>query len=293
MKPSHTGMGITKEDYAAFMHCLSATLDTFAVPEPERGEVTAFITSLEPEIVEATIVTASGRCSDAGPISRETNQPYALKVNSSLTGVAMTQASHAHLFLPGSDPAKPPVVLLHGSGGNERDLLPLAGELSPGAPILAVRGAVPFDDGHAFFHRFPDRSVDEADIATRAQVLADSILAAITRYSFTRAPVAIGFSNGAIMAAALLLTRPSLLTVTILFRPLSPLTHDSPTRLGGKPVLIIDGEKDTRRSPGDGARLAERLIRAGATVTHHVLPIGHSITTLDRDIARNWLAQVS
>ena len=138
-------------------------------------------------------------------MSWETNQPCALTVNSSLTGVAMTQASHAHLFVPGNDQAKPPVVLLHGSGGNERDLLPLAEELSPGAPILAVRGAVPFDDGYAFFHRFPDRSVDEADIATRAQALADFILAAITRDSFTRAPIAIGFYNGAIMAAALLL----------------------------------------------------------------------------------------
>ena len=150
----------------------------------------------------------------------------------------MTQASHAHLFLPGSDPAKPSVVLLHGSDGNERDLLPLAEAISPGSPILAMRGAVPFGDGYAFFHRFPDRSVDEAGIATRAQVLADFILATTTRYSFTRAPVAIGFSNGVIMAATLLLTRPSLLTGTILFRPLSPFAHDPPTadRLDGKPV---------------------------------------------------------
>ena len=91
------------------------------------------------------------------------------------------------------------------------------------------------------------------------------------------------------MAAALLPTRPGLLAGAILFRPLSPFKDDLPTCLDGKPVLIIDGEKDIRHSPGDGARLAGRLREAGATVTHHVLPVGHSITPMDREIAREWL----
>jgi phospholipase/carboxylesterase len=98
-----------------------------------------------------------------------------------------------------------------------------------------------------------------------------------------------GFSNGAIMAGALLLTRPSLLWGAILLRPLSPFRDDLPAPLYGTPVLIIDGENDSRRSPGDGLRLAERLTHAGATVTHHVLPVGHSITALDRQIARDWI----
>jgi phospholipase/carboxylesterase len=181
--------------------------------------------------------------------------------------------------------------VLHGSGGDEHDLVPLAEELAPRSPVLGVRGNVAIDGGFAFFHRFPDRTIDESDITARTPVLADFILAASARYSFTRAPIAIGFSNGAIMAAALLLTHPCLLAGAILFRPLSPFTGDRPTRLDSTPLLIIDGEKDSRRSPGDGARLAERLIRAGATVTHHVLPVGHSITALDREIAREWLAR--
>jgi phospholipase/carboxylesterase len=84
--------------------------------------------------------------------------------------------------------------------------------------------------------------------------------------------------------------RPGPLAGAILFRPLSPFQHGLLTRLDGTPVLIINGEKDSRRSPGDGARLAERLTAAGGAVSHRVLPVGHSITDLDRMIAREWLA---
>jgi phospholipase/carboxylesterase len=136
-----------------------------------------------------------------------------------------------------------------------------------------------------------DRSIDEADIASRAVILADFIGVARTQYRLSRAPIAIGFSNGAIMAAALLLTRPGPLAGAILFRPLSPSRDDPPTRLDSVPVLIIDGEKDSRRSHGDGARLAESLTRAGAVVSQRVLVSGSPITSLDREIARNWLAQ--
>ena len=97
-------------------------------------------------------------------------------------------------------------------------------------------------------------------------ILADLIEAGSTRYRFARTLIGPGFSNGAIMASALLRTRPRLLTGAILFRPLSPFTDDPPSRLDSISVLIIDGEKDSRRPSGDGARLAERLIRAGATV---------------------------
>jgi len=146
--------------------------------------------------------------------------------------------------------------------------------------------------GSLFFHRLPDRSIDEADIKERTPVLAEFIQNTVANHGITRPHVVIGYSNGAIMAAALLLTRPSLLAGAILFRPLSPFKDKLPTRLDGNPVLIIDGEKDIRRSPGDGALLAERLRDSGATVTHHVLPVGHSITALDRQIGRECLAWV-
>ena len=198
----------------------------------------------------------------------------------------MSVAVHLSHFVPGDGT---PLVLLHGSGGDERSLMPLASDLAPGSPALCIRGTVEIDGGFAFFHRHQDRTIDEADIEARLPVLAAFIQAECARHGFLEPPVAIGFSNGSIMVAALLLTHPALLAAAVLFRPLSPFLADRPARLGGKPVLIIDGEKDSRRSPGDGARLADRLRRADAMVTHHVLPVGHAITQDDRRIAQDWL----
>ena len=171
----------------------------------------------------------------------------------------MTSSIQPHLFIPGTAPNGLASVLLHGSGGDERDLVPLTAEVAPGAPTLS----------HSRYRRDrrwvarPDRSIDEADLAARIPALAGFIAAAGADHGFATPPVAIGFSNGAIMAAALLLTHPTLFAGAILLRPLSRFPEDQPSRLGGKPVLIIDGEKDGRRSPGDGARLGAALQASG------------------------------
>jgi phospholipase/carboxylesterase len=204
----------------------------------------------------------------------------------------MTQSNQVHQFTAGTTPNGLPMVLLHGSGGDERDLPPFAAELAPGASMLALRGTVEIDGGFAFFHRRPDRSIDEADLTARIPPLAGLIAAASEDHGFARPPVIIGYSNGAIMAAALLLTHPTLFVGGILLRPLSPFLDDPPVRLDSMPVLILDGEKDSRRLPGDGAQLAKRLIQAGAAVTHQVLPVGHAITEMDERIARDWLERL-
>jgi phospholipase/carboxylesterase len=191
-----------------------------------------------------------------------------------------------HRFTPGTVPDAAALVLLHGSGGDEHALMPLAAELAPGRSMLAIRGTVSIDGGFAFFHRNPDRSIDEADLTARIAPLAAFIAAT----AMAKRSIIVGFSNGAIMAAALLMTHPALFAGAILFRPLSPFRHDPPISLSAMPVLIVDGEKDNRREPGDGARLAARLSHAGASVTHHVLPVGHAITAIDKPIARDWLA---
>ncbi len=200
--------------------------------------------------------------------------------------------AHRHVLIAGSDPAAVPLVLLHGSGGDERELVPLAGRLAPGATMLGIRGTVPFEGGSAFFHRRADRTIDEADIGARCPVLAGFLESAGEHYGFGGAPIALAFSNGAIMAAALLLMHPGVLSAAVLLRPLSPFLHDGGGRVPATPVIIIDGAKDSRRAPGDGERLAERLSRAGAVVSHHVLPVGHSVTAADEELARAWLAAI-
>jgi phospholipase/carboxylesterase len=204
---------------------------------------------------------------------------------------SMTQSSLVYQFIPGTASNGVPMVLLHGSGGDERDLVPFAAKLAPSAPMLSLRGTVGIDGGFAFFHRRPDRSIDEADLTARIPPLAGLIAASSEHHGFSSPPVVIGYSNGAIMAAALLLSHAKLFAGAILLRPLSPFREDKLVRLDATPVMIIDGEKDSRRSHGDGAELALRFDRAGATVTHQLLPVGHAMTELDERIARAWLAR--
>lgn len=111
----------------------------------------------------------------------------------------MIQLKHAHHFIATTGPAKTPLLLLHGSGGNEHDLVPLAQELAPASSIIGLRGNVLFDEGYAFFHRFRDRSIDEADITARTPVLVEFINAITVGHSLAQAPIVIGFSYGAII----------------------------------------------------------------------------------------------
>jgi len=196
---------------------------------------------------------------------------------------------HEYQLIVGVDSMRPPLILLHGSGGNERDMVPLAAELSPRSTAIAVRGAIPWEEGYAFFRRFADRSIDEKSILTQAPILAEFMADVGVQWSLRERPILVGFSNGAIMAAALISIYPDLAAGAVLLRPLSPFATPASTRLPGTPVLIIDGSKDDRRTADDGRRLAEQMTHAGAAVTHHQHPAGHAITEADCALVREWL----
>ncbi|WEX74645.1 esterase [Sinorhizobium numidicum] len=192
-------------------------------------------------------------------------------------------------LIAGAEPARAPLVLLHGSGRDEQDMVPLAAKFAPGSTAVAVRGAIPWERGYAFFRRFEDRSIDEASVLEQGHSLAEFINDVGVRYGFQKPPILIGFSNGAIMAAALIQLYPDLMGAAVLLRPLSPFATPHRERLPGTPVLIIDGSDDERRTPGDGLRLAKTLEHAGAVTRHHVLNAGHSIGPEDCAFVRDWL----
>ncbi|HET6469768.1 MAG TPA: hypothetical protein VFG43_15445, partial [Geminicoccaceae bacterium] len=188
--------------------------------------------------------------------------------------------SFVHRFEPGADPAAPPVLLLHGTGGDESDLVPLGRLIAPGSALLSPRGKVLEHGMPRFFRRLAEGVFDEEDLRRRTNELADFVAEARTAYGLA-APIAIGFSNGANIAAALLLLRPEALAGAALLRAMVPLAAPPPVDLAGKPVLILSGTADTMIPAANAARLAALLTGAGASVQHQTLPAGHGLSDGD------------
>jgi phospholipase/carboxylesterase len=196
--------------------------------------------------------------------------------------------SFIHRFEPGNRPEATPLLLLHGTGGDENDMLPLGQALAPGAPLLSPRGKVLEHGMPRFFRRLSEGVFDEDDVRRRADELADFVDAAVKRYGIA-APVAVGYSNGANIAAAILLLRPKVLAGAVLLRAMVPLSNPPHANLSGKPVLIISGQHDPIIPVSNSARLAALLTQAGATVEHSTLSIGHQLSQADLTIGQQWL----
>lgn len=196
------------------------------------------------------------------------------------------------VVVPSGPVSGPTWVVLHGSDGSESDLLPLAERLAPSAVKVAPRGAVETPEGYAFFLRGPDRSIDEADLRARVASLVTRIRAARAAHAEDDRLVVLGFSNGAVMATALVELCPELFTAAVLVRtqlPFRGVRSDAMASVS-LPVLVLDGRDDIRRSPEDGRAVATRLRDAGARVTHVVLPVPHRMTTADERSIAAWLA---
>ncbi|WP_262047687.1 alpha/beta hydrolase [Bradyrhizobium sp. Bra78] len=204
----------------------------------------------------------------------------------------MTNTSFVHRFEPATSAGSPPLLLLHGTGGDENDLLGLGKMISPGSALLSPRGRVLEHGMPRFFRRLAEGVFDEEDVRRRAHELGDFVSEARQRYGIA-APVAVGFSNGANIAAALLLLEPNVLAGAILLRAMVPLSDSPKAELGGKPVLLLSGQGDPIVPASNSARLAALLSQAGADVTHKVLPAGHQLSQADVTLARDWIGNVA
>ncbi len=196
-----------------------------------------------------------------------------------------------HRFVPGRTAGAPVLLLLHGTGGDESDLLPLGETLAPGAPLLSPRGKVLEHGLPRFFRRLAEGVFDVPDLIERTRELAEFVRAAAAEYGFDPANVfAVGYSNGANIAASLLLLHPRVLRGAVLFRPMVPLVPASPPRIDGTPVYVASGERDPIVRYEQTRQLVALLEDAGADVTVHVEPAGHALTEGDVAAARAWLA---
>ncbi len=197
-----------------------------------------------------------------------------------------------HVFQPPATAGGPILLLLHGTGGNEHDLVPLADALLPGAGVLSPRGQVLERGMPRFFKRLAEGVFDIEDLKLRTAELADFIAAsAITHHFSTGDVIAVGFSNGANIAGALLLLRPDALGAAVLFRAMVPLTPETLPGMPATPVLISNGKMDPLVSAEETERLAALLRSGGADVTVSWQNAGHELTDRDVITAREWLAQ--
>jgi phospholipase/carboxylesterase len=198
------------------------------------------------------------------------------------------EPSHIHRFEKGADPHAPTLLLLHGTGGDEDDLVPIGRMVAPKSALLSLRGNVLENGMPRFFRRLAEGVFDEDDVRRRAEELADFVDEARTRYGLSNS-VALGYSNGANIATAVLLLRPEAFSGAILLRAMPPLSRTPAVDLVGKPVMIASGAQDPIATPEKAARLTSLLQHHGAIVEHHTLPAGHELSQADVTLARAWM----
>ncbi|MCM3240576.1 alpha/beta hydrolase [Heyndrickxia oleronia] len=197
-----------------------------------------------------------------------------------------------HFFQKGKDPSRPTLLLLHGTGGNELDLLPVAGRVDDQASVLSVRGNVLENGMPRFFRRLAEGVFDEEDLLFRTKELKDFLDDSAEKYQFKRNNViAIGYSNGANIAASLLFHYQNALKGAVLHHPMVPRKGIDLPNLSGKSVFIAAGTNDPICSPLESAELQSLLQNANADVELHWENRGHQLTIDEVEAAAQWYKQ--
>jgi len=197
-----------------------------------------------------------------------------------------------HVFRKGTNPDAPTLLLLHGTGGDENDLLPLAPRIDPGGSVLSVRGNVLENGMPRFFRRLAEGVFDEEDLIYRTQELNDFLNQAAVEYHFDRDNlVAVGYSNGANIAGSLLFHYDDVLRGAILYHPMVPRRGIPLPDLAKVPVFIGAGTNDPICSPQETEELSQLLEGAGAAVTVHWESYGHQLTGMEVQASAEWLRE--
>ncbi|GGE14152.1 phospholipase/carboxylesterase [Marinithermofilum abyssi] len=197
-----------------------------------------------------------------------------------------------HIFQQGTDPNVPTLLLLHGTGGTEQDLLPLAEMISPASSVLSVRGNVLENGMPRFFRRLAEGVFDEDDLVFRTQELQEFLHRAAAEYSFDRDRlVAVGYSNGANIAGSLLFHCPGALMGAILHHPMVPRHGVKLPDLTGTPVFIGAGKNDPICAPEETDELKALLEGEGASVDVHWESFGHQLTRTEVAAAAEWFQE--
>ena len=198
-----------------------------------------------------------------------------------------------HIFNKGQDTTKPTLLLLHGTGGNELDLLPLAGKIDDEAHLLSVRGNVLENGMPRFFRRLAEGVFDEEDLVFRTKELNEFLNESAEKYGFDRDNIiAIGYSNGANIAASLLFHYQNALKGAILHHPMVPRKGIDLPDLSGKSVFIAAGTNDPICSPMESAELESLLKNANAKVELHWENRGHQLTMEEVEAAKKWYKEL-
>ncbi|WP_343310816.1 alpha/beta hydrolase [Bacillus atrophaeus] len=198
-----------------------------------------------------------------------------------------------HIFNKGKDSTKPTLLLLHGTGGNELDLLPLAGRIDDKASVLSVRGNVLENGMPRFFRRLAEGVFDEEDLIFRTKELNKFLDEAAEKYSFDRDNIiAIGYSNGANIAASLLFHYKNALKGAVLHHPMVPRKGTNLPDLSGKFVFIAAGTNDPICSPMESTELQSLLEKANANVELHWENNGHQLTIEEVEAAAQWYQKI-
>lgn len=196
-----------------------------------------------------------------------------------------------YIYVPGDTTSIVTLLLLHGTGGDEHNLLTIGRKLDPHAHVLSPRGNVLEGHANRFFERLSEGVFNEEDVKKRSKELSEFVEAAKEKHGLQNTKVvAVGFSNGANIAAAVLLLHPHILDGAILLRAMLPLTPSAEPDLSNTPILLLSGTKDAMVDESQVQKLAELFQAGGAKLTHKWVDTGHNLLPEDIGVSAQWLS---